>query len=400
MASLTSRGRTLVSAGVTAAVAGLLLGQVALTGVGVLLLALVLFARVTVARSRGATTVREVAPRRVPAGQAARVDLHLTGAASAGALLVEDRLPWSLGTRPRFVLPGGRRAWTATLDYTVRSDVRGRFCLGPVEIRAVDPFGLACRSEVLRETSDLIVTPRVVPLPPTGRAGVWTGAGDNRPRAFASGSAEDVTVRDYRPGDPLRRVHWRTSARTGELMVRREEQPWQSRATVLVDNRASAHRGQGADSSLETAISLAASIAAHLSSRGFVVRLATADGPPTGEAWHDRTTPIDSDRLLEELAVLEPTRRLTLATDWLNDHARHGLLVAVLGDVTGDDAALHRLLLHARPACALVLDVARWGGAVSGTDTAAALRTSGWRAANVTPGAPFGPVWQSLGGGQ
>lgn len=397
MASLTSRGRTLASAGGTAVLAGLVLGQVALTSVGVLLLALPLLARLSVARSRTASVVRELSPRRVPVGQAARVDLHLTGAASTGALLVEDRLPWSLGTRPRFVLPGGRRTWSASVDYVVRSDLRGRYRLGPVEVRAIDPFGLACRTEAVQELTDLIVTPAVVPLPSAGRAGVWTGAGDNRPRAFASGSAEDVTVRDYVPGDPLRRVHWRTSARTGELMVRREEQPWQSRATVLIDNRSGAHRGQGAASSLETAVSLAASIAAHLSARGFVVRLATADGPPTGEAWHDRVTPVDSDRLLEELALLEPTRRQTLATDWLTDGARRGLLVAVLGDVTGDEAALQRLMLHSTPACALVLDVPRWGGTASEADPAAALRAAGWRASTVTPGAPFAALWLGLG---
>ena len=75
------------------------------------------------------------------------------------------------------------------------------------------------------------------PLPTIPLTGAWTGSGDNRPRAFATGSAEDVTVREYRRGDDLRRVHWRSSARTGELMVRREEQPWQSRATLFLDNR-------------------------------------------------------------------------------------------------------------------------------------------------------------------
>ncbi len=57
-----------------------------------------------------------------------------------------------------------------------------------------------------------MVTPRVLPLPPVPLSGAWTGSGDNRPRAFASGSAEDVTVREYRRGDDLRRVHWRSSA--------------------------------------------------------------------------------------------------------------------------------------------------------------------------------------------
>ena len=103
-----------------------------------------------------------------------------------------------------------------------------------------------------------------------------------------AGSAEDVTVREYRRGDDLRRVHWRSSARTGELMVRREEQPWQSRATLFLDNRTHAHRGHGAASSLEYAVSAAASVALHLAQRGFMVRLVTADGEDRDTLWHDR----------------------------------------------------------------------------------------------------------------
>ena len=108
-----------------------------------------------------------------------------------------------------------------------------------MSVRVSDPFGLVELGRSFRSTATLTVTPRTVPLPPIPLGGAWTGSGDNRPRAFAIGSAEDVTVREYRRGDDLRRVHWRSSARVGELMVRREEQPWQSRATLFVDNRLS-----------------------------------------------------------------------------------------------------------------------------------------------------------------
>jgi uncharacterized protein (DUF58 family) len=95
------------------------------------------------------------------------------------------------------------------------------------------------------------------------------------------GSAEDVTTREYRRGDDLRRVHWRSTARTGELMVRREEQPWQSRATVVLDSRRTAHRGTGAASSLEWLVAAAASVAVHLTHAGFAVGSSPTDRSPT-----------------------------------------------------------------------------------------------------------------------
>jgi uncharacterized protein (DUF58 family) len=180
-------------------------------------------------------------------------------------------------------------------------------------------------------------------------------------------------------------------------MVRREEQPWQSRATVLLDNRSSAHRGHGAGSSLEAAVTAAASIASHLAARGFVVRLVTADGPPAGDAWHDRATATDADRLLEELAVVEPVRRTTLATGWLDESSRHGMLVAVLGDVGEDPATLRRLRHHAEPAYALVLDVGQWASAAPRDDVALSLRTTGWRAVRGAPDTALPTAWRELG---
>ncbi len=93
--------------------------------------------------------------------------------------------------------------------------------------------------------------------------GTWGGAGDSLARAAAVSGEDDIATREYRDGDDLRRVHWRSTAKRGELMVRREEQPRQMRATVLLDARARGHRGDGPASSFEWAVSAAASVAVH-----------------------------------------------------------------------------------------------------------------------------------------
>ncbi|WP_309649406.1 DUF58 domain-containing protein [Nocardioides sp.] len=402
LAGLTVRGRAFLAAGVTAVVCAVLLGQPALTRVGILVLALPLVTAVFLGRSRyRLALVRTVSPQLVAAGQPARVNLTLTneGRTPSGVLLLEDQVPYVLGTRPRFVLEGIGHGWRRNVTYQVRSDVRGHFEIGPMSVRVSDPFGLVELGRAFRTTVPLVVTPRTVPLPSIPLGGGMTGSGDNRPRAFAAGSAEDVTVRDYRQGDDLRRVHWRSSARVGELMVRREEQPWQSRATLFLDNRVRVHRGQGIASSLEAAVSAAASIAVHLSHRGFTVRLVTASGEDTASSWHQRDADLNTGPLLEALAVVQPEPAIQLDTSWLGEQTNGGLTVAVLGSLEAMDVpALRRMQHHTTSALAIALDVDAWATPSRGPGSAAPVLTQqGWRTVTLGPRDRLDAVWQDLG---
>ena len=402
LAGLTVRGRAFVAAGVTAIVCAMLLGQPALTRVGVLVLALPLITAVVIGRSRyRLALVRTVSPQLVAAGQPARVSLTLTneGRTPSGVLLLEDQVPYVLGTRPRFVLEGIGHGWRRHVTYQVRSDVRGRFDIGPMSVRVSDPFGLVELGRAFRTTVPLTVTPRTVPLPNIPLGGAWTGSGDNRPRAFALGSAEDVTVREYRRGDDLRRVHWRSSARVGELMVRREEQPWQSRATLFIDNRTRSHRGQGIASSLEAAVAAAASIAVHLSHRGFTVRLVTATGEDPSSSWHFRDSDLNTGPLLEALAVIQAVHQPQLDTGWLAEGAHGGLTVAVFGSFEAMDTPVLRRMQHqAGSAMAIALDVDSWVSPTSAPGRAStALAQQGWRAVPLRPRDRLDSVWQELG---
>lgn len=393
LSSLTLRGRAFVAAGSTAVLCAVLFGQPALTRVGVLVLALPLVAALVVSRRRHDLTVsRTVWPRLVRAGEAARIELTVRSGRRRGdgALLVEDTLPYALGGRPRFVLQGLGRQWERTVTYPVRSDARGRYVVGPLVVRVADPFGLVERRRTVGGTAELTVTPRVLPLPAVPLSGGWTGSGEHRPQAFAAGSAEDASVREYRRGDELRRVHWRSSAKMGDLMVRREEQPWEARATVLLDNRLLAHRGQGMASSLEAAIVATASVVVHLQQHGYAVRLVTASGA-LGDGAEDA---------LQHLAVLGPTPRPTLDLSWSGEQARGGVVVAVLGGSLPEDTqALRRIRHDAGVAIALVLDVDQWAGRrpVAPTAVAAPLATLGWRAAAVGPRDRVDLVWRDLG---
>ncbi len=407
LSTLTTRGRAFLSAGVTSAACAIALGQKDLLRVGLLLILLPVVTALIANRSRYRLSCsREISPARVPAGQPAQVSLRLEnpGRAPTGLMLLEDQVPYVLGSRPRFVLDQLRPRWQRTVSYPVRSEVRGRFPIGPLTVRISDPFGFVELTRAFTSRAVMVVTPVVVDLPAVRLSGDWSGTGENRPRAFAAAGTEDVMVREYRLGDELRRIHWRSTARTDELMVRREEQPHQSRATIVLDTRAGAHRGSGPASSFEYAVSATASIGAHLAGLGFTVRLLTDDVRAGDATWHDRgiSGPVEVQMLLESLAVISTSTR-TEMTATMADRNSAGLLVAVLGDCADADiASVSGLRSGATRSLAILLDTAAWSRdkAIAGTapveKQARALRARGWTVAVAGPSEALPAVWQSL----
>ncbi|WP_232675805.1 DUF58 domain-containing protein [Nocardioides sp. R-C-SC26] len=406
-AGLTTRGRAFIAAGITAATCSIVLGHTTLTQVGVLLTALPIVTALVIGRGRYRLALaRTVTPRLVSAGQPATVTLTLTneGRRPTGVLLLEEQVPFALGTRPRFIVDGVRRGWQRRVTYTVRSDVRGRFEVGPMRVRVSDAFGLVELMRTFSSVTTVTVTPPITDLPPIGLGGGRSSAGDQRPREFTSGSAEDVTVRDYRQGDDLRRVHWRSSARWGELMVRREEQPWQAHATILLDDRLIAHRGLGLGSSFEAAVTATASIAAHLGRRGYQVHLTTTSGSIALRRHASTTDESALATLLEALAGAHtsPAGHIGVRLDGGGEPG--GVTVAVLGHVEDrDQAALRRLRAAAGLPLAVVLDVDAWDTQAEhavprlGQANLQLVRRAGWRGAALTPRGRLDAVWEQLG---
>jgi uncharacterized protein (DUF58 family) len=138
------------------------LGQRDLLRVGVFLLVLPLVAVAVVARTRyRLACTRRLDPARVEAGANATVRLHLENVSRlpSGVLLMEDALPYALGGRPRFVLDKVEPQGARDVSYPVRSDVRGRYPVGPLSVRMTDPFGLCELQRSFASSDDLVVTP-------------------------------------------------------------------------------------------------------------------------------------------------------------------------------------------------------------------------------------------------
>jgi uncharacterized protein (DUF58 family) len=415
LSGLTRRGTIFVAAGGIAAVAAIGVGQRDLLRVGILLLALPFVSLLVALRSRVRLAAsRIVEPPRTPVHSPATVRLTLQNQARipTGVLLVEDTVPYALGTRPRFVLDHVWSRFRREVSYDVRSELRGRYTLGPLAVRLTDPFGLVELRRAFSETATLTVTPTVVRLPPVRLIGEWSGSGESRPRSVSSAGEEDATIRAYRHGDDMRRVHWRATAHHRELMVRREEQPWQSRATLLLDTRTAGHAGHPPDSSLEWAVVAAASIGVHLADRGYAVRLVTDEGGAVSASWHDPGGgPAGAEvPLLDALAVVKSSREASVGRwpDLLRGAgSATGLLVGVLGRLHPREAALVAKLRHGSTAAlAILLDAASWTSVSPNieqaerqraAEAAAVLRRAGWGVVMASRGDALPGVWERLG---
>jgi uncharacterized protein (DUF58 family) len=393
---LTRRGRSFLAAGGAAVMCGLAIPDADLIRVGELLVVLPIVSALIARRSRyRLACTRRLDRPRVAVGQSATVTARVENVSRSrtSVLLAEDVISDTLGSRPQFTLdeiePGGTRE----LSYQIRPGTRGKFTVGPLRIRVADRFGLVERTKSFDATNTLVVTPKIFSLPRAAERRSWLGDGDGGIRTISAIGEDDVVPRTYRDGDSLHRVHWKSTARYGELMVRREEHEWRNNASVFLDTRCCAHSGRGPASTFEFAVSAAASISAHLAVEGFRARLLTEAGEiaPRGTF---------SDTLLETLAVISPSQEVGLGVGTAALAAAGGELIAVAGRLSVDDAqALAATLRGNARAMVLLLAVSAWtsGGTCQDTaETAEILSAAGWRVVVAMASTPLAAAWQQL----
>jgi uncharacterized protein (DUF58 family) len=409
---LTTRGKSFLACAVTVFLTALIFGEKDLIRVAILIGLLPLLSAWYVGRTRYKLACsRSLEPHRTPVGASARVVLRLQNLSGlpTGTMLLEDRLPYALGSRPRLVLERLSRRQASSVAYSVRADVRGRYEVGPLVVRLTDPFGLCELSRSFPSVDRLTVTPTVVPLPSVRLTADFSGTGDSRTRSVAVHGEDDAATREYRYGDDLRRVHWRSTARVGELMVRREEQPWESRATLVLDVRKHAHRGEGPTASFEWAVSAVASIAVHLREAGFRLRLVT-DGADIDATESEAEA---EAAILDHLAEVRLAARLDLSrvAERLRRRSEGGLLIAVMGLLSPTDAeAVAALRGPNQTAVGFLIDSTTWltlppparAEADQARETAALrLMRSNWRVIGAAHGDRLPALWpKAARGGQ
>ncbi|HEX9776209.1 MAG TPA: DUF58 domain-containing protein [Actinomycetota bacterium] len=314
-------------------------------------------------RSAVPSIERSIGPRRLFAGRVARVTYTVRNEArrSTTPILIEDPAPAIMGGAIVLAMPGLRRGAGGTVSIDRRLTGRGRHPVGPLRVRIVDPLGLAERTVEAAAAQTVTVYPKVELLRERSPGALGTGEAPARAHRIANTGDEFYAIREWRDGDDLRKVHWRSTARSGGLMVRQEEQLPHPRATLFYDNRLPSL--PRAESGFEWGITLIASIAWELSRQGTVVRAATLDIPPGVARWGREA----AEPILSMLAVTAPSPSSLLPAARALTAARGagGTLIAALPPPSEADA---RALAAARGAYgwagAVLIDVGSFAGVV------------------------------------
>jgi uncharacterized protein (DUF58 family) len=274
---LTGSGWAALVGGVVLLGAAGLLDYVELAVIGVACLVALLLALVWVQRPPLLLVERDVEPRRVIAGDDARAALIVTNGSSRMSLplAARDRIDrgWR-GTSLRAVpLPRLRGGASVATGYPLPTAQRATLRIGPLAVVREDPFGLVRIEQVRGDTITAFVHPRTFdlrPMPATFERSLEGPTSDSAPH----GSQAFHQLREYVPGDDRRMIHWRSSARTGTLIVKQHIDTSLPDLTVVLDTRA----GQWDPDSFEVAVEVAASLLVACARQSFPARLRTTDG--------------------------------------------------------------------------------------------------------------------------
>lgn len=307
----TGRGIGLLLAGFAVAAAGASTRHLEFIWFGVLLLLLVL-------TGVGYGLVRRWWDHRLRIGRVLTPPQLQVGRTAAMDLVIASGVPpWSTLTDR---VPAGVRRGGAGASTTIEPLRRGLLELGPVMLSGTDPFALARWRRVVAPVERALVWPR------TDAVDVERSWGDVRTTAqtagHPAGRIDDATLREYRPGDPLERVHWKASARHSTMLVRQEDPSEDDLFHVVLA------LGGADDAMSDRLVDVAASLLASIHEEGWALRLWLPDA-----SGHLTSQPVgDLAAVLSRLALLPagvertPARGTTPPPGTLG-----GTLVLVLG---------------------------------------------------------------------
>lgn len=244
---------------------------------------------------------------RATEGDRLEVDVTLTANRRVSTFFLEERVPERLGLRVRVPVTKLAGGEAVSHHYSLRCSRRGVYEVGPLVAVASDPLGLCQQETVVAEKFELLVHPRIEFVSDRPLTRQYEDPPIRPPvsKPWPSGM-EFYGMREYVPGDDLRRIVWRASARTGTIMVREAEQGITDHITIIVDTDRGSHSRdeEGVSESFETAVRAAASLGVRHLREGYEIRCDTNAGPLT----RPLRGPTSQLMLLDAMSRLELSR--------------------------------------------------------------------------------------------
>ncbi|WP_439689041.1 DUF58 domain-containing protein [Curtobacterium sp. SP.BCp] len=353
----TVRGWTLLAVGIGLVGGGLVGSTSVAVSAGLLLLVLLVLgtvmAFVVAAPLRGS---RSAARAIVQVGEVYRERVTLQGTGlkfgPRSTLLVREQLDdvFASVSEAETYATVGPRTPPAVLDVEALAMHRGRGLVGPVTIRVEDPFGLLRIDRPVVRAEEVVVVPASMPLTAIDTGALAGAVSADEGRVGQGGSADDSELRPYRPGDPIRRVHWGQSARRGELHVRQTTQAQPPEAVIALDVRRESYQALGrddlaelsdlgGDAAFEHAVVVAASVARALAAR--TSRVVLVSDEPDGVTRHAGDAGGLTDVLvgLADVQVRSDARDVTEVLPDVRGRDVHGMTAVVTGRCTAEQAA-------------------------------------------------------------
>lgn len=330
---LTASGKLLLGSALLLVVPGVLLRLSPMVVVGVCLLALVGVATTIVAEAPQVTLDRDASPMEVPRGQASRVRLLLSSTSRKRPRPI-TLIETVAGEQRVAVIPPIPTGQSREVTYELNTSKRGLITAGPLLARRMDPFGLVVADKPIGGTVSVSVRPRLrtIRLLPSGRQRDLEGPTRER----SEGTATFHQLREYVSGDDMRRIHWPSTARYGNLLVKHLVDTTRPEIVVILDNRATVIT----EDDFEEAVEITAALVAAAEREGFPVLLLFSDG--------DNSVGLDGKQAphLDRLTAVQRSEVDSLRNLSKALQARGRSMILITGELPGRDLPVVTTLMH------------------------------------------------------
>ena len=330
------------------------------------------------------TGERSAARPRLTEGETVHIDVALTAKRRLSTFVLEEQVPVSLGRPTRVPVASISSGESVGHQYKLTMPRRGSYSLGPLIARSGDPLGFTQKEQVLCEPYEVLVHPSVERVQDRPLTRMFEDPPIRPPvsKPWPTGM-EFYGMREYVPGDDLRRIVWRAYARTGKLLVRESEQGITDKITLVVDQDRRTHSKEAVSESFEEAIRAAASLGIRHLREGYAVTLEGNAKREAGPLRGGNAQMMFLDALarfeLQKETLTEPIIRL------LSDPGRDNHVVILTPHLDPDAAGRLRLLVE-RGVSVLVAAL-MWDE--SAHNTIATAASLGCQVVEMRPGTPL-----------